>query len=217
MVYISFPPNCEKPNLKYLPPIQLLLSCVQAPLIAQLVKNPPANAGDAGSVPGSGRSIGDGVGYPLQYSQASLVAPLVHLQRERPGFDPWVRKFPREGKGQPLQYSGLENSIDRIVHGVVKSQIQLSEHRQTFLYTVIGVTDFTKHAKPMFLLFSILVNVSNICQFHWPRTLELSLDAPFPHVPRLNHLQILLTTFTSNHVSSLSLQLSLIWTTAVAY
>ena len=32
------------------------------------VKNPPANAGDPGSIPGSGRSSGDGNGNPLQYS-----------------------------------------------------------------------------------------------------------------------------------------------------
>ena len=33
-----------------------------------VVKNPPANSGDVGSVPGSGRSPGEGNGYPLQYS-----------------------------------------------------------------------------------------------------------------------------------------------------
>ena len=33
-----------------------------------MVKNPPANAGDAGLVPGSGRSPGEGNGNPLQYS-----------------------------------------------------------------------------------------------------------------------------------------------------
>ena len=32
------------------------------------VKNPPANAGDVGSIPGSGRSPGEGNGNPLQYS-----------------------------------------------------------------------------------------------------------------------------------------------------
>ena len=36
--------------------------------MAQMVKNLPANAGDAGSIPGSGRSPGEGDGYPLQYS-----------------------------------------------------------------------------------------------------------------------------------------------------
>ena len=33
-----------------------------------MVKNPPAKAGDTGSIPGSGRSPGEGHGYPLQYS-----------------------------------------------------------------------------------------------------------------------------------------------------
>ena len=33
-----------------------------------VVKNPPANVGDVGSVPGSGRSPGEGNGNPLQYS-----------------------------------------------------------------------------------------------------------------------------------------------------
>ena len=32
------------------------------------------NAGDPGLIPGSGRSVGEGIGYPLQYSWASLVA-----------------------------------------------------------------------------------------------------------------------------------------------
>ena len=32
-----------------------------------------------------------------------------------------------EGKGYPLQYSGLENSMDCVVHGVPKSQTQLSD------------------------------------------------------------------------------------------
>ena len=33
-----------------------------------MVKNPSANAGDLDSIPGSGRSPGEGNGYPLQYS-----------------------------------------------------------------------------------------------------------------------------------------------------
>ena len=53
-----------------------------------VVKNPPANAGDMGLIPGLGRS-------------------------------------PREGNGNPLQYSCLENPIDKgawwaTVHGVAK-------------------------------------------------------------------------------------------------
>ena len=35
-------------------------------------------------------------------------------------------RSPGEGKGYPLQYSGLENSMDCIVHGVAKSWTQLS-------------------------------------------------------------------------------------------
>ena len=52
-------------------------------------KESACNAGDLGSIPGLGRSAGEGNGYPLQYS-------------------------------------GLGNSMDCIVHGVTKSQTQLS-------------------------------------------------------------------------------------------
>ena len=37
-------------------------------------KESACNAGDPGSTPGLGRSTGEGIGYPLQYSWASLVA-----------------------------------------------------------------------------------------------------------------------------------------------
>ena len=40
-------------------------------------KESACNAGDAGSIPGLGRSPVEGLGYPLQYSWASLVAQLV--------------------------------------------------------------------------------------------------------------------------------------------
>ena len=36
--------------------------------LVSVVKNPPASAGDLGSIPGSGRSPGEGNGNPLQYS-----------------------------------------------------------------------------------------------------------------------------------------------------
>ena len=47
------------------------------------------------------------------------------LQFRRTGFNPWVGKIPGEGNGNPLQYSCLENSMDRgawrtIVHGIAK-------------------------------------------------------------------------------------------------
>ena len=63
-------------------------------------KNPPANAGDLGSILGLGRS-------------------------------------PGEGKGYPLQYSGLESSMDCIVHGITKSRTRLSDFHFYFLYLYI--------------------------------------------------------------------------------
>ena len=43
------------------------------------------------------------------------------------GLIPGLGRSPGEGKGYPLQYSGLENSMDCIVQGVTKSQTQLSD------------------------------------------------------------------------------------------
>ena len=40
---------------------------------------------------------------------------------------PGLGSSPERGKGYPLQYSGLENSTDCIVHGVTKSQTRLSD------------------------------------------------------------------------------------------
>ena len=40
---------------------------------------------------------------------------------------PGLERTPGEGKGYPLQYSGLENSMDCIVRGVTKSRTQLSD------------------------------------------------------------------------------------------
>ena len=45
---------------------------------------------------------------------------------------PWIRKIPGEGNGYPLQYSCLENSMDRgawwaAVHRITKSQTRLSD------------------------------------------------------------------------------------------
>ena len=40
---------------------------------------------------------------------------------------PGLGRSPGEGNSYPLQYSGLENSMDCIVHGVAESQIQLGD------------------------------------------------------------------------------------------
>ena len=44
---------------------------------SSVVKESAYDAGDPGWIPGSGRSAGEGIGYPLQYSWASLVVQLV--------------------------------------------------------------------------------------------------------------------------------------------
>ena len=68
------------------------------------------------------------------HMQASLVAQLGENPPAvgKPGFDPWVGKMPREGNGYPLQYSGLEKSMDCTVHGSTKSRTQLSDFTFTF-------------------------------------------------------------------------------------
>ena len=43
------------------------------------------------------------------------------------GLIPGLGRSPGEGNGYPLQYSGLEKSMDGIVHGVAKSWTQLSD------------------------------------------------------------------------------------------
>ena len=53
-----------------------------------VVKNPPINAGDTGSIPGSGRSPGEGNGNPLQYSY--LRKPMD--SRSLVGYSPWGHK-----------------------------------------------------------------------------------------------------------------------------
>ena len=136
-------------------------------------KDSACNTEDPSSIPGLGSSPGEGIGYPFQYSWASLVAQMVKnlpAMQETPvrflGWeDPWRRvslptpvflgfpgnsagkesvcnardlgsipglgKSPGEGKGYPLQYSGLENSMDGIVHGVANSWTRLSDFHFT--------------------------------------------------------------------------------------
>ena len=98
-------------------------------------KESACNAGDPGSIPGLGRSPGDRIGYPLQYSWASLVAQMVknpHAMRET-----WVQSLGWEDtleKGMAIHSSILAWRIlmDKgiwlaIVQGVTKNQTQLSD------------------------------------------------------------------------------------------
>ena len=88
-------------------------------------KESACNAGDPGSIPGSGRSAGEGIGYPFQSSWASLVAQLVKnppaMQGDL-GSICELGRSPGEGKGHPLRYSGLENSMGCIAHSLAKSR-----------------------------------------------------------------------------------------------
>ena len=95
---------------------------------SSLGKESTCNAGDPGLIPGLGRSLGEGIGYPHQYSWASLVAQLV---KNLPAmWKTWVQslgwKDPLE-KGKIIHSSSdLENSMDCIAHGVTNSRTQLS-------------------------------------------------------------------------------------------
>ena len=84
-------------------------------------KESACNAGNLGSIPGSGKSTGEGIGYPLQSSWASLVAQLV---KNRPAvWETWVRSLGWEDlleKGKATQSSILAWRIP-------KSQTRLSE------------------------------------------------------------------------------------------
>ena len=61
-------------------------------------KESTCNAGDPGLIPGSGRSAGEGIGYPLQYSWASPVAQLV--KNPSAMWKTWVQSL---GWGDPLE------------------------------------------------------------------------------------------------------------------
>ena len=85
-------------------------------------KESACNAGDPGSIPGSGRYAGEGIGYPLQYSWASLVGPLV---KNPPAmWETWVLFLGWEDsleKGMATHSSTLAWRIPWTVHGVTKS------------------------------------------------------------------------------------------------
>ena len=69
------------------------------------------NAGDPDSIPGLGRSPGEGIGYPLQYSWEFLVAQKV---KNLPAmWETWAERIPWRRACSLLQYSFLENPMAR--------------------------------------------------------------------------------------------------------
>ena len=90
---------------------------------SSVVKESTCNAGDPGSIPGSGRSAGEGIGYPFQYSWAFLVAQLV---KNLPAMqETWVGKIPwrRERLPTPVFWLGEIHGL----YEVAKSQTRLSD------------------------------------------------------------------------------------------
>ena len=92
-------------------------------------KESGCNAVDPGSIPGLGRSAGKDrlptpvfLGFPCASAGKESACNVGDL-----GSIPGLRRGPGEGKSYPLQYSGLENSMDYTVHGVSKSWTQLSD------------------------------------------------------------------------------------------
>ena len=99
-------------------------------------KESACNAGDLGLIPGSGGSAGERIGYPLLYSWPFLVAQLGKKSActesdttERLHFHISLSCI-GGGNGNPLQYSCLENPMDRgawwaTAHGVTRDRHDL--------------------------------------------------------------------------------------------
>ena len=59
------------------------------------------------------------------------------------GSAPGLGRSPGEGKDYPLQFSGLENSMDCIVHWMAKSQTRLSDFYFSLFCSLQVYTDFS--------------------------------------------------------------------------
>ena len=115
--------NIVSLNIKILGGLPFSLKLMQ---YGSVGKQSTYNAGDPGWIPGSGRSVGEGIGYTLQYSWASLVAQLI--KNPRAIQETWVRSL---GWEDPLEKG---TATHYTVHGVAKSQTQLSNF-QSFTQT----------------------------------------------------------------------------------
>ena len=72
-----------------------------------------------------------GIDSPTQHSFDSSAGEESACSTGDLGLIPGLGRSPGEGKGYPLQHSGLENSMDCTVYGVVKSQTRLSSFHFT--------------------------------------------------------------------------------------
>ena len=80
-------------------------------------KESTCNAGDVGSTPGLGRSAGEGIVYPFQYSWVSLVAQTVKNPLAM-----WETRVQYLGWEDLLEKGMATHSLRAIVHGVEKNQ-----------------------------------------------------------------------------------------------
>ena len=102
----------------------------RASLTAQLVKNPPAMQETSVQFLGWEDPLEKGKATHSSILGLPLVAQLVKnlsAMREDLGSIPGLGRYLGEGKGYPLQYSGLENFMDCTLHGVTKSRTRLSD------------------------------------------------------------------------------------------
>ena len=99
-------------------------------------KESTCNVGDLGSIPSLGRSPGEGIGYPLQYSWASLVAQLVKNLPAMRGTWVWSLSWEDPLEKEKATHSSTV-SRDCIICGVAESDMteQLSERGVIALYS----------------------------------------------------------------------------------
>ena len=64
---------------------------------------------------------------------------------EGPGSIPGFGRSSGVGKGYPLQYSCLENSMDSLVHEVTKSLTWLSDFKKKIINVVINRIEYDQH------------------------------------------------------------------------
>ena len=77
-------------------------------------------------------------------------------------------RSPEEGKGYPLQYSGLENSMDWIIHAVTKSWTQMSNfHSMNRLYFCSSIPDFLVTSITWKLITTFTVSLRDIIPNNW--------------------------------------------------
>ena len=142
-------------------------------------KESTCNAGGPNSIPGSGRFLGEGIGYPHQYSWASLVAQLV---KNLPAmWETWLLQSlgwedsPGGGHGNPLLYSCLEDP-----HGQMGQDSMARAQRSGRLH---GRRALRCHQGSQFV-FSKIIKLENEGAYH-PLLIPSTMTWPATYQPPL--------------------------------